>query len=91
MDLKFDAEWVNPVLMVKDFNQKEFTVCEDFMTNADTPYLALNGVVDNPVNPFTNKPIVYNNKSLDQLVYVTFEFNTLVNNGTQFKDPQGYW
>ena len=27
------------------------------MTNADTPYIATKGIVSNPVNPFTGKPI----------------------------------
>ena len=27
------------------------------MTNADVPYLATNGIIDNPVNPFTGNPI----------------------------------
>ena len=27
------------------------------MTNADTPSLLLRGLVENPVNPYTNKPI----------------------------------
>ncbi len=47
----------NPVLMVKDFGSTGFTINEDLMTNADVPYLATNGVIDNPVNPFTGNPI----------------------------------
>ena len=27
------------------------------MTNADTPLLSFNGLIDSPVNPFTNNPI----------------------------------
>ena len=27
------------------------------MTNADVPYIATYGVIDNPVNPFTGNPI----------------------------------
>ena len=61
------------------------------MTNADTPYLAVNGVVDNPINPFTGMPITYNDKSDDQLIYVSQKFNVVTNNGTQFEDPSGYW
>ena len=49
-DPEFDAQWVNPVLLVKDFNSTGFTVSEEFMTNADTPYLAFKGIIDNPVN-----------------------------------------
>ena len=89
--LNFDAEWVNPVLMVKDFNQSGFTISHDFMTNADTPYLAVNNVIENPVNPYTNNPITVNNKTEDQIVYISHKHNTLTNNGTQFKDRDGYW
>ena len=91
MDLGFDAEWANPVLMVKDFNQKGFTINSDFMTNADTPYLALDGVIEDPVNPFTGNPITAEDKSVDQLIYVSHKWNTITNNGTRFKDPEGYW
>lgn len=47
----------NPVLMVKDFGSTGFTTDESFMTNADVPYLATEGIIDNPVNPFTGHPI----------------------------------
>lgn len=91
MDLGFDAEWVNPVLMVKDFDQEGFTVSDKFMTNADTPFMAVNGVIEDPVNPYTDNPILENDKSDEQLVYVSHEHNTITNNGTRFKDPNGYW
>ena len=91
MDLDFDAEWANPVLLVKDFNKDGFTVNNDLMTNADTPFLALDGVIADPVNPFTGNPITPKDKSGDQLVYVSHKWNTITNHGTQFKDPDGYW
>ena len=47
----------NPVLMVKDFGSTGFTTDLSFMTNADVPYLATYGLIDNPVNPFTGNPI----------------------------------
>ena len=48
----------HPLLMVKDFGA-EGTLKEDmtFMTNGDVPSLALNGLVGNPVNPFTGKVV----------------------------------
>ncbi len=90
-DIGFDAEWVNPVLLVKDFNQNGFTVSDELMTNADTPFLAMDGVVENPVNPFTGEPIVAEDKSQDQLLYISTEWFTVTNNGTQFKDDKAYW
>lgn len=47
----------NPVLMFKDFGATGFTTDTSFMTNADVPYLATNGVIGNPVNPFSGNPI----------------------------------
>ena len=90
-ELGLDAEWFNPVLMVKDFNQTGFTVSNDFMTNADTPYLAVNGIVDNPVNPFTNKPILYNDHTGEFVVYCSNIDNVLFNHGTKYKESDGYW
>jgi YidC/Oxa1 family membrane protein insertase len=48
----------NPVLLVKDFGAEgKLSQNFDFMTNADVPLLALNGIVENPVNPWTNRPL----------------------------------
>jgi hypothetical protein len=57
----------NPLFMVKDFNATGDTdadsiaaaiaVDNSFMTNADTPFFALRGIVANPVNPFTHIPL----------------------------------
>ena len=90
-DIGFDAQAVNPVLMVKDFNSTGFTVNTDFMTNADTPSLALDGIVEDPVNPFTANPIYQDFKSQVLYLYISEENNTGTNDGTQFEDPNGYW
>jgi YidC/Oxa1 family membrane protein insertase len=48
----------NALLMIKDFNTKGDLVSSDvFMTNGDAPILALEGIVDAPVNPFTKIPL----------------------------------
>ncbi len=53
----------NPLLLVKDFNSRgELKISNDFMSNADTPYLATSHLND-VVNPFTKKPIVKHDKS----------------------------
>ena len=54
---KTDMEHAAPVLMVKDFNATGFSVSDEFMTNADTPTLATEGLIENPVNPMTGLPI----------------------------------
>jgi membrane protein insertase Oxa1/YidC/SpoIIIJ len=48
----------NPLLLFKDFNrQGELTTDNAFMTNADVPLLSLGGIIENPANPFTQKPL----------------------------------
>lgn len=48
----------NPCLFVKDFDaQGPMQVDTTFMSNADTPALALDGLIENPVNPFTNESL----------------------------------
>lgn len=54
---------LNPLLLVKDFNaQGKIKTDITFMTNADTPVLAFKDIVENPVNPFTNKAITNETK-----------------------------
>lgn len=57
-----DATSYYPLLMVKDFYSKEFSVSDEFMTNADVPTIAFDGLIENPINPFTNKAINSNEK-----------------------------
>ena len=90
-DLNFDAEAVNPVLMVKDFNSTGYVTSMEFMTNADTPSIALDGLVKDPVHPFTNNPIYQDVKSGDLLIYSSEEMNIYTNNGNRFTDPDGFW
>jgi hypothetical protein len=51
-------EAYNPVLMIKDFGSTGFTVAEDFMTNADVPYIATQGIISSPINPYTGNPLI---------------------------------
>lgn len=48
----------NPLFMVKDFAADGPLVTDDtFMTNADVPRIALAGIAENPLNPFTQAPL----------------------------------
>jgi YidC/Oxa1 family membrane protein insertase len=48
----------NPLLLVKDFYASgNIKTNYGFMTNADVPFLALDGQIEDPVNPFTGKKI----------------------------------
>lgn len=51
------ADWYNCLLMVKDFNSTGFETDYTFMTNADVPSIALEGIVNDPSNPYTGNPI----------------------------------
>ena len=66
------AETYYPLLLVKDFDSKGFTTSYEFMTNADVPTLATQGLINNPVNPFTGNRINSNEKyAHDQMVVLS--------------------
>lgn len=67
-DITEDAMLYNPLLMMKDFNQHGFTVNEELMTNADTPMLAMRGLITEPINPFTGNVINDQTKHSNELV-----------------------
>lgn len=91
-DGKLDVEAVNPLLMVKDFDAHGFTTSDEFMTNADTPVMALEGIVDNPVNPFTGNPLDSSEKTAHpQLVTTSGNWHLEDQNGTTFNTSDGLW
>lgn len=80
-----DAMAYNPLLMVKDFDCVHFSTDYSFMTNADTPSIALNGIVSAPTNPFTGNSIDSSAKDEpEQHVFYTDFWTTDQNNGTTF-------
>lgn len=58
-----DLDMFTPLLMVKDFCEsgdtpsEKIVTSDEFMTNADTAIIALEGLVDDPVNPYTGASI----------------------------------
>lgn len=87
----FDVMDVYPLLMVKDFGATEFTYSDEFMTNADVPTLATDGVIDNPVNPFTGNAINSSDKTLhDQYIFMSDIWSTSENNGNTFRPGTWY-
>ena len=74
-----------PLLMVKDFGSRGFTVSDEFMTNADVPALAAQGVIADPVNPFTGKRIDSSEKTAhEQFIITSKEWGVDQNNGNTF-------
>ncbi len=79
-----DMEFFIPLLMVKDFDAKGFKVSEEFMTNADTPTLATEGLIEDPINPFTNNPINSDAKNGPQNVMLSGKYAAKHNDGYAF-------
>ena len=79
-----------PLLLVKDFDSEGLTTDEQFMTNADTPLLAMEGLIENPVNPFTGKALT-NEAKYDGAQHVIFssKWDVRENNGNTF--AAGRW
>jgi len=56
--LPFHVEQFNPVLFFKDFNAGgNMKTDMTFMSNADVVNMAVNGIIENPINPFTGNAI----------------------------------
>lgn len=87
--LMHNIEFYQPILLVKDFNQKEFNVSDKFMTNADVPALSVEGIIDNAVNPFTGNAIKDSSGVSDKhYVIISDEWEISSNNGNQFIESE---
>ena len=74
-----------PLLMVKDFDAHGFETCHDFMTNADVPWMAAEGLIAEPRNPFTGNILDDSEKyAHDQFVSLSHNFSVEKNNGKTF-------
>ena len=71
-NLPFHVDQFNPLLLVKDFNGKGAMRTDmTFMTNGDVPALAMNDLIENPVNPFTSNAITAaDQKNNPQLILI---------------------
>lgn len=91
LDDGFDIERNYALLMVKDFDSVGFETSEEFMTCADVPALAVEDVIEEPINPFTGGKIGYGDKKEKaQYVIVSEEYDINVNNGNQFLPGRWY-
>ena len=80
-----DVEFYYPLLMVKDFNSVEFVTSDTFMTNADVPTLAMEGIISDPINPFTGKSINSDEKTAhEQFIILSSDWQIDINNGNTF-------
>ena len=86
-----DVMAYNPLFLVKDFGCTGFHIDDRFMTNADTPLLALDGLVDAPINPFTGAAITNEPKNTDEYHIFNTSFNSPKDNdGNTFRPGNWY-
>ena len=85
-----DIERYYPLLLVKDFNAKGFTVSEKFMTNADVPNLAFKDLIYEPTNPFTGNKISEAYKENKQFVLGSDKYRVHPNMGCSFAPGRWY-
>ena len=86
------TEFFLPLLMVKDFNAHGYNTSEEFMTNADVPHLATDGVIEDAKNPFSGNRLDGREKFENdgkQKVFSSRDFDTQFNQGNRFNP--GYW
>ena len=89
-ELGVDLMSCNPLLLVKDFGSTAFTTDESFMCNADVPTLAAEGLIEDPVNPFTGKRIDSSAKQEPLLVLIGTDYRPEFNNGNTFIPGRWY-
>ena len=87
----FDTSVFNCMLLVKDFDSTEPLKVDDaFMTNADTPALAVAGLIEAPANPFTGQTLDESGKQAPELHLQYAEYwQVNENNGNVFLP--GHW
>ena len=86
-----DIAGFNPLLMVKDFDADgEIRTDTTFMTTADVPSLAMEGIITDPVNPYTGKRITGDEKQNLQYVSFSHDYEPEKNHGTTFTESPWY-
>jgi len=69
--LPFHVDQFNPILFYKDFNEKgDLKTDMTFMSTADVPFLAVDNLIENPLNPFTGNEITQNKKDDPLLILI---------------------
>ncbi len=86
-DKKDDLTFYNSMLLVKDFNAKGFTTDDRFMMNCDVPTIAMEGLIKDPVNPFTGNRIDSSAKEKEKIpLFYNWVWETEKNNdGYRYK------
>jgi len=82
-------EGLSCTLMVKDFNSQGFTVSDEFMSNADTPTIAMDGLINNPINPYTGNPINSDSKKDGLYILRASDFGLTPGDDFEYKYEEG--
>lgn len=82
---------LNPLLLVKDFNSTGFSVDDSFMTNADTPAIAMDGIIDHPVNPYTGNAVNMDGKKDGINTFLTDSFGSYYDGQTRHDYGDAVW
>lgn len=89
---KLSKESVVASLLVKDFNEWGGVVTNiEFMTNADTPALAVEGIIPNAKNPFTGVPLAPADKSEFVKIMTSQAQSTRIRNEPQYAVKKDEW
>lgn len=87
----YDMESHSALLMVKDFDSRNFETSEEFMTCGDVPALAVEDIIENPLNPFSGKVLGFGDKAVnEQYVIGSGDYQITTNNGNQFLPARWY-
>lgn len=80
-------------LLIKDFNSRQPLVTNNtFMTNADVPYLATNGIISDAKNPFTGNSLKVQNKQYYIKIAIPNSESTRIRHNTKFKiNPENWY
>ena len=90
--LPFINEEVTATLLVKDFNAHGLLKTSDvFMSNADTPAIAVKNIIQDAKNPFTGNPLEIENKEdFIKIAYAPVE-NLRSRDNRQYKVKNTEW
>jgi YidC/Oxa1 family membrane protein insertase len=84
-------ETYNALLLVKDFNASGAPAADDsFMTNADVPFLAADGLFARPENPFTHVPL-QGGKDGGATIFTSILWDTASHGDYVFKEKADEW
>ena len=71
------------VFMVKDFGSKGFAYSTEFMTNADTPTISVEGLIDDPINPYTGNNLDSHEKEGGVIFLYSHKWSTSMQQGNR--------